>query len=313
MTGYQIIYADPPWKENGGGRIKRGADKHYPLMKTEEIMAMKVPCANNAHLYLWVTNNHLQDGFRVMNAWGFRYITTITWIKDKMGLGQYFRGQTEHCLFGVKGSLPYKIINGQRQQGTTFFYAKRGRHSEKPQKMVEIIEKVSDRKGYKKLELFARNKRKGWDVWGNEVFRKSSLSGSENKSPSYYRARIEALRDNDFDLDDLDRKKLGNGFIPEKIKEEFEREVNRLQPNQKNTKLDFTELTSFSTWFNIHPEKIAGIEKGTTSRTFPVKTKGTRKDIDKMFSEFFGTLQKNETEAEALATALKLELDLMTL
>ena len=171
MKKYDIIYADPPWKECGGGKIKRGADRHYDLMPTKEIMGLKIPgiCNNNAHLYLWVTNNFLQDGLKVMEAWGFKYKTMITWHKDRFGLGQYFRGQTEHCLFGVKGMIPYKTMNGKRQQGTTVFNADRQKHSVKPEKMVELIEKVSDRPGFKKIELFAREHNLGWDVWGNEV------------------------------------------------------------------------------------------------------------------------------------------------
>lgn len=167
---YKTIYADPPWNEQGGGKIKRGADRHYSLMKTKEIIKMKDfindITEENAHLYLWVTNNFMQDGLNVMKEWGFRYVTMITWAKDRFGLGQYFRGQTEHCLFGVKGRLPYKIINGKRQQATTLINAKREKHSKKPREMYEYIEKVSYG-NY--LELFARDKREGWDSWGNEL------------------------------------------------------------------------------------------------------------------------------------------------
>lgn len=168
---YDIIYADPPWKESGGGKIKRGADRHYPLMSTKDIIDLPVPSLTNqnAHLYLWVTNNFLQDGLDVMKAWGFDYKTTITWVKDRFGLGQYYRGQTEHCLFGVKGFIPYKVVDGKRQQGITFFEAPRGRHSAKPQEMRDIIAKVSDREGFKKLEMFAREAHEGWNVWGNQA------------------------------------------------------------------------------------------------------------------------------------------------
>lgn len=171
MKKYQIIYADPPWHEAGGGKIKRGADRHYPLMKTKDIMALPISniATQNAHLYLWVTNNFLPDGLKVMDAWGFKYKTMITWVKDRVGLGQYFRGQTEHCLFGVRGMLPYKIVDGKRQQGATVFHAPRQKHSEKPHIMREIIEKVSDRSGYNKIELFARNKAKGWDTIGFDI------------------------------------------------------------------------------------------------------------------------------------------------
>ena len=165
---YQTIYADPPWNESGGGKIKRGADRHYSLMKTKDIIALPVSkiADDNCHLYLWVTNNFLKDGLAVMDEWGFRYITTITWMKDRIGLGQYYRGITEHCLFGVKGKLPYKIINNKRQQGRTGFYAEKTIHSEKPIEMRQMIEKVSYEP---RIELFAREEIDGWDCWGKEV------------------------------------------------------------------------------------------------------------------------------------------------
>ena len=123
MKKYYTIYADPPWKERGGGQIKRGANKHYSLMSVKEIINMKKfineISHDNCHLYLWVTNNFLESGLRVMKEWGFDYKTMITWnkvlldewnnvLRGNIGLGQYFRGVTEHCLFGVKGNLPYK-------------------------------------------------------------------------------------------------------------------------------------------------------------------------------------------------------------
>ena len=167
---YNVIYADPPWEEKGGGKIKRGADRHYPLMKTKDILELPVKdivATEGAHLYLWATNNHLKDAFEVIEAWGFEYVTMITWMKDKLGLGQYFRGKTEHCLFATtKKKLPYNTIEGKRAQGVTGFIAPRGRHSEKPEEMRQMIEKVSTGE---KIELFARKHVDGWDCWGNEV------------------------------------------------------------------------------------------------------------------------------------------------
>jgi len=172
MTKYKTILADPPWMERGGGKIKRGADRHYNLMKTDDIIELMKKELNekvddNAHLYLWVTNNFFKDGFRVIKELGFRYITCITWMKDRVGLGEYYRGITEHCLFAVKGKLPYKHDKaGKRLQGVTGFLEERKKHSQKPKKMYDMIEKVS----YPPfLELFARTKRKGWDVFGNQV------------------------------------------------------------------------------------------------------------------------------------------------
>lgn len=176
---YQTIMADPPWHEQGGGHTKRGADRHYPLMKTKDIAALPVDrwAAENAHLYLWVTNNFLPDGLEVMRAWGFRYVTKIDWFKSKddtaadvalqMGIGQYYRGCTESCLFGVRGSLPYRLLeNGKRAQGLTGFHAPRTEHSVKPEKMRQMVERVSHGPY---LELFARQPSLGWHVWGLEV------------------------------------------------------------------------------------------------------------------------------------------------
>lgn len=175
---YKTILADPPWSEYGAGRIKRGADRHYKLMSVKEIMAFPVRhfFGDNAHLYLWVTNNYLPAGLKVMEAWGFIYKTTVTWGKPSIGLGQYFRGQTEHCFFGVRGNLPYKIINGKRQQGSTLILAPRHKHSQKPEEMRRMIERVS----YPPfLELFARRSCPGWDVMGDEVSSERLLVSDE--------------------------------------------------------------------------------------------------------------------------------------
>lgn len=164
---YKTIYADPPWKkESGGGG--RGANFHYPLMSTKEIMEIPVQeiADENCHLYIWATNSTIPDALKVIEAWGFKYITCITWMKDRISLGQYYRGLTEHCLFARKGMLPYKMDGGKRVQGVTGFYEKKGQHSEKPKKMREMIEKVSYGPF---LEMFAREYHPGWDVWGNEV------------------------------------------------------------------------------------------------------------------------------------------------
>jgi len=173
---FATLYADPPWPEYGGGRIKRGADRHYKLMCVSDIKAMGDDIQNtmapDSHCYLWVTNNYLPAGLEVLKAWGYRYITTITWAKDKFGLGQYYRGQTEHCLFGVRGRIPYrKRPNGKRAQGVTIIHAPRRKHSQKPDEMREMIEVVSP-PPY--LELFARERAPGWIVWGDEVGREPS-------------------------------------------------------------------------------------------------------------------------------------------
>jgi N6-adenosine-specific RNA methylase IME4 len=169
---YRTIYADPPWPEYGGGKVKRGADRHYPLMSLSTILKLGDQLHDyineeGCHLYLWVTNTHLANGLLVMGRWGFDYKTTITWCKDRFGLGQYYRGQTEHCLFGVRGRLTYRTAeDGRRAQGITAIFAPRTAHSAKPDEMRGMIEKVSHGA---RLELFARSNHVGWDAWGNEV------------------------------------------------------------------------------------------------------------------------------------------------
>lgn len=162
---YCTIMADPPWWESGGGRIKRGADRHYALMKTPAIIEYMrtISFDENAHLYLWVTNSFLEDGMEVMRSLGFRYVTNLVWVKDRIGLGQYFRGQHELLLFGVKGRAPYK---NESKAIPSVISAKRREHSRKPDEQYPIIEATSYGP---MLEVFARSRRAGWDVMGNEA------------------------------------------------------------------------------------------------------------------------------------------------
>lgn len=167
---YRTIYLDPPWEEKCGGKIKRGCDRHYKTMTIKEIEALpiqRLADENGCHIYMWVTNNFLEKGLALLKKWGFEYVTTITWQKDRFGLGQYYRGITEHCLFAsTKKRLPYKVINGKRAQGVTGFYEPKTIHSRKPDKMREMIERVSYEP---RIELFAREKFDGWDRWGLEA------------------------------------------------------------------------------------------------------------------------------------------------
>ena len=167
---YATIYADPPWPERGGGKIKRGADRHYSLMSVNDIKALPIGALadpEGCHLYLWATNNYLPSAFECVKAWGFEYVTLITWLKDKQGLGQYFRGKSEHCIFATTSKrLPYKVENGRRQQGVTGFTEPRTIHSRKPDTMRRMIETVSYEP---RLELFARERFDGWDAVGDEL------------------------------------------------------------------------------------------------------------------------------------------------
>jgi N6-adenosine-specific RNA methylase IME4 len=158
---YRTILADPPWQMNQTGN--RGASRHYPLMSLDRICALPLKrfSAEDAHLWLWVTNADILQQVQVMEAWGFSYRSCLTWIKPRFGLGFYLRNQTEHLLFGVRGHAPVQF----RGQGT-WFYAPLQDHSHKPEEAYAIIERLSPGP---RLELFARRKRPGWDAWGNEI------------------------------------------------------------------------------------------------------------------------------------------------
>ncbi len=159
---YQIIYADPPWQYKRKGKYAAG--RYYDTMTTKEIQALSVEklAADNSLLFLWTTNAFLHDAFHVIESWGFEYKTTVTWVKHHYGLGYWLWGQTEHLLLAAKG----KHIRITPPVGTTVIHAKKQKHSKKPEEARELIEKFPYRR---RLELFAREKTKGWDVWGNEV------------------------------------------------------------------------------------------------------------------------------------------------
>ena len=167
------IVVDPPWLERGGGKIKRGADRHYPLIKTADIPGVILASgvwapAKTCHLYVWVTNNFLPDGLWVGKELGFRYVTCRTWAKDRFGLGRYYAGQTEQLLFFVKGpaSVPHPKLRGTTLIGGKLL-PRGGKHSEKPQEAYEEIELVSPGP---RLDMFARGPgRPGWDTWGDEA------------------------------------------------------------------------------------------------------------------------------------------------
>ena len=170
MSRHEVILADPPWYESGGGKIKRGADRHYPLMKTRDIIALAPTIDRLAMpdsvLFLWVTNNYLPDGLAVMKAWGYQYKTNFAWVKDKIGLGFYNRGQHELCLLGIKGRPARSKASGDHDRTIpSVLHAERTQHSRKPEAFYEIVESFGDTY----CELFARRARSGWTSIGNEL------------------------------------------------------------------------------------------------------------------------------------------------
>ncbi len=161
---YSTIVIDPPWDwgdEGDNDQLGR-ARPDYNTMSIEQIADLPISKLSDTdcHLYLWITNRSLPKGFSLIERWGFRYITAITWVKPHFGMGNYFRGQTEHILFAVKGSQPLK-----RRDIGTVFNAPRGPngHSSKPSMFYDIVESCSPGPY---LEMFSRSERDGWVSWG---------------------------------------------------------------------------------------------------------------------------------------------------
>lgn len=153
-------------------------------MSLDAIKALEVKdvAARNAHLYLWVPNALLPEGMAVMEAWGFRYVSNIVWAKrrkdggpDGRGVGFYFRNVTELLLFGVRGSM--RTLQPGRSQVNMIETRKR-EHSRKPDEQYELIQACSPG-SY--LELFARHKRAGWTVWGDESEDETAPRGAVHK------------------------------------------------------------------------------------------------------------------------------------
>lgn len=184
---YACQLMDPPWLERGAGKVKRGANRWYDLMDVVDIRRTILDSgqwrpAFDAHLWMWVTDNFLEDGLWLTKQLGFRYVRTFVWVKLRdevprsnlptaidvardalqIGLGQYARGSHELLLFAVRGHIP---VPPPERRHPSVFFSERGRHSAKPAVSYEVIESVSPGP---RVEFFARSARKGWTPWGNE-------------------------------------------------------------------------------------------------------------------------------------------------
>jgi len=174
VVRYKTIYADPPWKyrNNKADSARLGAaTSAYPVMKLEDIMALPVSniADRDATLLLWVTMPMLQDGLRVIKAWGFTYKTcAFVWVKLNpsgigvySGLGHWVNGNAELVLLANRGH-PLRLRKDIKQ----IVMAPRGAHSIKPDEVRKRIELLFEPP---RIELFARRKHDGWDCWGNEI------------------------------------------------------------------------------------------------------------------------------------------------
>lgn len=175
MKKYKTILADPPWDYNNSGC--RGAAKNiYPTMKDTEIYNLPIPqiADKDCVLLLWATWPKLTEAMQVINAWGFEYKTAFPWvkvtdcsknfwgdweIKVPYGIGFWIRGVSEPLLISTKGNIKPPDV------GFVGLLSPNLSHSKKPIDVYHYAEFLPA----PRVELFARRKRNGWDVWGNEV------------------------------------------------------------------------------------------------------------------------------------------------
>lgn len=172
MEKYSVIYANPPWMYNKHNRIVssknnlKDAKPEYPNKRIplEEIITFPVQkiTEDNCILFLWANTPMLPEALTVVNAWGFVYKTLITWEKINDGcMGYWFKTCTEHLLVAVKGNV--KAFGSPIRN---CFHEQQTHPGKKPDCFYHLIEKVTNGK---KIELFARWRRKGWDAWGTDL------------------------------------------------------------------------------------------------------------------------------------------------
>ena len=138
--------------------------RHYECMELDEIKALRPDASKDALLYLWVTSPFLAEGIDVVSQWGFTYKSSLVWVKDRIGMGYWARNRHEIVLIGRRGRFPLPpacphadsvLSGGQRE------------HSRKPETLQDQID--ASWPEARKLEMFARRPRAGWDTWGNET------------------------------------------------------------------------------------------------------------------------------------------------
>ena len=156
---------DPPWSyQNKSGRHAPDYGKDNRVMTLDQVVSFDVQRwvpEDACHLYLWVTDAYVGGVGRILEVWGFAPKATLVWVKDRIGMGNYFRHQHELCVFATSGRLRLA-----RMDASTVFRAPVKRHSEKPDEFYSLVESCSP-PPY--LDVFARRRRPGWDVYGDEV------------------------------------------------------------------------------------------------------------------------------------------------
>ena len=164
---FPVIEIDPPWKyDNRVEDTSHRGRNQYPDMTQGQIAALPVPtlAAEDCVLWLWTTNAFMDDALALVAEWGFTQKTILTWDKQKLGLGDWLRNVTEHCILAVRGK-PVVTLTNQ----TTLISEARREHSRKPEAFYSLVESLCPAPEGGRLEMFAREPRKGWIAWGAET------------------------------------------------------------------------------------------------------------------------------------------------
>lgn len=169
---FNVILADPPWQYDFAETDNRAIENQYPTMDVVEIAgyqdsagaSIQSVIAPDAVLFLWATSPKLREALVVMDGWGFDYVTQAVWVKDQIGMGYWVRQQHETILIGRRGDVSPPE---QEIRRSSVIDARRGEHSAKPEAAYEFIETMFPDAA--RLEVFAREARPGWAVFGNQV------------------------------------------------------------------------------------------------------------------------------------------------
>lgn len=169
---YAVLYADPPWRYDFAETAEsRQVENQYGTMSLDAICALNVPAAADSVLFMWATSPKLPEAITVVRSWGFAYKTCAVWVKDRIGMGYYFRQQHELLVVAVRGEPPAPPPAARPSSVIT---GVRGEHSAKPDVVYDLIEamypaydRAEDSTEF--CELFQRRPRKGWAGWGNEA------------------------------------------------------------------------------------------------------------------------------------------------
>ena len=173
---YSCIVIDPPWFYELRNKDLTHRNKiPYPPMKTEEILKLPIGSLSDPKgtvLWLWFTNNHILEASKCVEHWNFTIKTVLTWEKvakngnTRIGTGHWLRNCTEHCILATFGKVKSFSHLKKLTNQSTILHAQRREHSRKPDEFYELVEKLCDGN---KLEMFARQKRQGWEAWGNQT------------------------------------------------------------------------------------------------------------------------------------------------